>query len=74
MFANDRAESLLEWKAITDQDAERYLLHSLLKKERWKGTGAETQEEKEEDRQGEVHTTKFTRHTEALKDSIEKNT
>ena len=67
MFATGRAESLLEWKVITDQDAERYLLQTFLKKERWKGAGVETPGKAEEtdDRQGEFHTTKFTQYTTA---------
>ena len=65
MFTNGRAESLLEWKVITDQDAERYLLQTFLKKEKWKGAGAKSPGKAEEadDRQGESHTTKFTQYT-----------
>ena len=61
MFTNGRAESLLEWKVINDQDTERYLLQSFLKKERWKDTGVKThgEAEEEDDKQGEVHTTKI---------------
>ena len=40
MYTNCQENLLLEWKIVTDQDAERYLLQSFLKKERWKGPEA----------------------------------
>ena len=61
-----RASSLLEWKIIVDQDAENYLLQSVLSKERRKDpeTKAQKPEHDENGEQEIHHTTKFTRYTE----------
>ena len=36
MYTNCRASSLLDWKIITDQEAENYLVQSFLRKTEWK--------------------------------------
>ena len=61
MYTNCRANSLLDWKIIIDQDAEDYLLQSIIRKTEWKnGEGTE-----HEPGGGRIaHTTKMTRNTE----------
>ena len=56
----------MEWKIIVDQDAENYLLQSILSKERRKDPATKAQKP-EIDKNGDQelhHTTKFTRYTE----------
>ena len=66
MYTNCRANSLLEWKVIVDQDAERYLLQSFSEKENRQNTEPHRQE-RDQDRknnQERHHTTNFTRYVE----------
>ena len=66
MYSNCRTSSLLEWKIIVDQDAEDYLLQSIMSKERRNDTEIKAQKP-ERDKNGiqeTHHTTKFTRYTE----------
>ena len=66
MYSNCRANSLLEWKISVDQDAENYLLQSILSKERQKDQETEAQKPEIVRYAGREtrHTTKFTRYAE----------
>ena len=72
MYTNCRANSLLEWKIIVDQDAEDYLLQSVLKKKRWKYQELNTQEsaQNKHNEPGTHHTTKSTHYTREHVDPI----
>ena len=61
MYTNCRANSLLDWKIITDQDAEDYLFQSVIRKTEWKN-GEGTEHEHGGGRT--AHTTKMTRNRE----------
>ena len=66
----------MEWKIIVDQDAEDYLLQSVLSKGRWKDPETKAQKPGiDENGDQEIHhTTKFTRYTETRGASSTLNT
>ena len=61
LYRNCRTKSLLDWKIITDQDAEDYLLQSITRKTKWKNRKG-TNHEPGGGRT--AHTTKMMRDTE----------
>ena len=75
MYTNCRASSLLEWKIIVDQDAEDYLIQSLLKRERWKDpkTNAQTGHDKN-NRNELLHATKSTHYRKGERHSYGEDT
>ena len=76
MYTNCRASSLLEWKIIINQDAEKYLLQSLIKKERWKDpkTNAQKSGHDKNNRNEVHHTTKSTHYRKREEDSLGEET
>ena len=66
MYTNCRASSLLEWKIITDRDAEIYLLQSFLERRNSQNTEFHTQEPHQDRKsnQGTLHKTNLTRYVE----------
>ena len=66
MYTNCRSSSLLEWKYITDQEADDYLLQSFLRKTEWEEmrNSGNKPSHAQLNRTGASHTTKATQYIE----------